>query len=341
MQNFGKVPASICAVLFVITGILALFLFNIEQTAFSARTYKQAFEKQQIYQRMPSILATALSSYVAGNQNADPFLKTMTQADWEKTIVQIMSPEELRTLTDTTVDSLFDYVNGKSDSAVLSLVPFKSNLAGPQGVEAVKLLLQAQPACTAEQLFQLGLGLLQGDVGLCNPPQQLIGAMTPLIESQLRVIVLAIPDNVSLVPAELSNIPGDPRIQLNRVRTLMKLSLIIPFLCLFGLTLFTMRNLSDWLKWTGISFMITGGISAFIALVSAPLMNVFLQGILQNRAAFLPAIFLSTFKETVGVISQQILAPVVVEGGLLTVAGIAMLLAVVYLSTRTRPVSLT
>ncbi|MFT3893836.1 MAG: hypothetical protein QM730_19575 [Anaerolineales bacterium] len=104
MQTYGKVLASICAVLFIVTGILALFLFNIEQTAFSARTYKQAFEKQQIYQRMPSILGNALASYVAGNPNADPFLKTMTQADWEKTIMVVLPPGDLRALTDTTID---------------------------------------------------------------------------------------------------------------------------------------------------------------------------------------------------------------------------------------------
>ncbi|MFT3893835.1 MAG: hypothetical protein QM730_19570 [Anaerolineales bacterium] len=182
--------------------------------------------------------------------------------------------------------------------------------------------------------------MLQGNVGLCNPPEQLMGAMTPLIESQLRVMVLAIPDNVELVPAGLSNTPADPRIQLNRVRTLMKLSLVFPLLFLFGLVLFTMREFAELMKWMGIPFIITGGISAFIALVSAPLLNVFLTNVLQNRAAFLPAIFLSTFKETVGVVSQQILAPVVVEGGLLVVVGIAMLLVVVYLSTRTRPMSL-
>ena len=43
-------------------------------------------------------------------------------------------------------------------------------------------------ACTAEQLLQLGLGLLGGDIKLCNPPEELTGLATPLIESQLQVM---------------------------------------------------------------------------------------------------------------------------------------------------------
>jgi len=334
MQTFGKILAGICAVLFIITGVMALFLFNIEQTAFSARTYKQAFEKQQIYQRMPSILGSVLSSRVAENPNADPFLKAMTQADWEKTIVLLVPPEELRALTDNSLDSVFDYLNGKTDSVAISLLPLKSHLAGAGGVEAVMQLLQAQPPCTAEQLFQLGLGLLSGNVGLCNPPEQMMGLMTPLIESQLRVMVISLPDDITLMPSALTNTPNDPRIQLNRARTLMKLSLVLPFVFLFGLVVFAPRRLVDWLKWLGVPFMITGAVSTFIALLSSPTLNLLLMGVLQNRVAFLPPVFLSTFQETVGAVSQQILAPVVVEGALLAVAGIVMLIVSLYLSYR-------
>jgi hypothetical protein len=341
MQTYGKIFAGICAVLFIITGVLALFMFNIERTAFSARTYKQAFEKQQIYQRMPSILATALAGTIAQNPNADPFLKTLTQSDWEKTISLIIPPEELKALTDGTLDSVFAYLNGNADSAVISLLPFKNHLAGPAGVEVVKQLLQVQPPCTADQLLQLGTGLLQGNVGLCNPPEQLMGLMTPLIESQLRVMVVALPDQVTLIPGTFSSTPNDPRIQLDRARTLMKLTLLLPVLFLAGLTIFTARNLTDWLKWTGVPFIITGGVSALIALLSAPTLNLLLIGIFKNRAAFIPTVFFSTLQEATGAVSQQILGPVVVEGAILFVAGIAMLLVVIYLFSREKPITLT
>ena len=62
-------------------------------------------------------------------------------------------------------------------------------------------------ACTAEQLLQLGLGLLGGDIKLCNPPEELTGLATPLIESQLQVMAVAIPDQVTLIPGAGSGAP--------------------------------------------------------------------------------------------------------------------------------------
>lgn len=341
MQTFGRIFAVICAAMFIVTGLLALFLFNIEQTAFSARTYKQAFERQQIYQRMPSILASAVTDLVADNPNADPFLKTLNQADWERTIILLIPPEELKVLADNAIDSIFDYMNGKTNSASISLLDFKTRLAGPAGVKAVKQFLLGQPSCTADQLLQLGMGLLQGNVSLCNPPQELMGLMTPLIESQLRVVVISLPDNIVLVPETLNNTSSDPRIQLDRARTLMKLTLVLPFLSLLGLTIFRARKLEDWLKWTSVPFIVTGGIGALIALIIAPTMNLFLIGILRNRAAFIPPVFVSTLQETLGAVSQQILDPVVVQGAILVILGIAMLLVAFYLSMRGKTVTLT
>jgi hypothetical protein len=121
----------------------------------------------------------------------------------------------------------------------------------------------------------------------------------------------------------------------------MKLSLILPFLFLLGIILLTMRRSEDWLKWVGVPFLLTGMIGAVIALLFAPTMNLILLRMIQNRVAFLPPVFLSTFQEAIGAVTQQILGPVVVEGGLLVVTGIAMLLAAMYLSTRGKTVTLT
>lgn len=342
MQTLGKILAGICAALFVTTGVLALFLFNVERKAFSAQTYKLAFERQQLYDKMPSVLATALTNSIARNQNADPFLKAVTQQDWEKTVTLLIPPEELKTLTDTTLDTVFDYLNGKTDSVEISLVPLKKHFVGEAGVQAVTQLLSAQPPCTAEQLFQLGMGLLSGDVGLCNPPVELMGVMTPLIESQIQGMTVAIPDNVTLVDRTLTNAPNDPRIQLNKVRGVMKVTLIFPLLFLFGLALLTARSLSSWLKWWGVPFIITGAISALIALLGSPVLSLLMQRVLQNRAPdFLQPVFLSTMQEAVGAVSQQILAPIVVEGLLLVVAGIVMILIVVYLAHREKAFAVT
>jgi flagellar basal body-associated protein FliL len=64
MDTFRKIIAGICAVLFVISAVFALFAFNIESKAFNSTTYQKAFEKQNLYERMPEILANALHTSI-------------------------------------------------------------------------------------------------------------------------------------------------------------------------------------------------------------------------------------------------------------------------------------
>src|SRR3990172_7105364 len=135
MQTLRRVLAAFCTILFIVTGVMALFLFNIERTSFSAETYKQAFEDRQLYSRMPAVLAEALTTAIRQNEDADEYLKALTASDWEAVISSLLPPEELKVLTDSTLDSTFDYLNDRSNSVVVSLVPFKLRLASPAGVQ--------------------------------------------------------------------------------------------------------------------------------------------------------------------------------------------------------------
>jgi len=336
MQTLGKILAWICAVLFVLTGVLALLLFNVERKAFSSTTYKQAFKNQKLYERMPSVLATALTTNIAENPNADPYLRDLSREDWEQTIALLLPPEELKALTDDALDSVFDYLNGKTDSASISLLPFKRHMVGDSGVEAVKSMLAAQPECTTEQLTQMGLNLITGGgLILCNPPAELIDMLTPMIETQLQFMTIGFPDEVTLIKGTQSDTTNDPRIQLNRVRVAMKLTPILPFVFLFGLAVFAVRNLVDWLKWWGVPFLITGGISALVAFFGSPVLSLVSQRALQRQASgSMPPVLLSITQEAVGTVIRQILSPVVVEGLLLVLAGGVMIIIAIYLSNR-------
>ena len=128
MQTLGKFIAGICAILFIITGVMALLLFNIERKAFSSTTYKQAFENQNLYVRMPTILADALSTVIIQNQNVPTFIKTLTITDWEAAVASMLPPQELKAITDDALDSIFDYINRRTDSVTISIIPLKSHL---------------------------------------------------------------------------------------------------------------------------------------------------------------------------------------------------------------------
>ena len=336
MQTLGKILAGICAVLFVLTGVMALFLFNIEQKAFSAKTYKQAFDNQQVYEQMPSVLATALTASIAENRNSDPYLKAISQEEWEQTIASLLPPEELKALTDDALESVFDYLNGKTDSASISLLPFKRHMVGDSGVRAVKLMLVAQPECTTDQLTQMGLNLISGGgLILCNPSAELLDMFTPMIETQLQFMTIGIPDEITLIKGTQSDTPNDPRARLNSARAFMKLTPILPLLFLFGLTIFAVRSLAGWLKWWGVPFLITGGISFIVALIGSPALNLLIQRAIQNqRTNSVPPVLVSTLRETVSVVTGQILKPVVIEGFILAMLGFVMVVVAIYLAKR-------
>lgn len=337
MGTLGKLFAAICAVLFVISAVIVLLLFNIERKAFSSETYKQAFEDQRLYERLPAMLAATLTTSIAENPNAIPLLKALTVENWQTTLTTLLPPEELKGLANNALDSTFDYLNGKTDSAVISLAPLKTHLVGESGLQVVRQFLNIQPACTLEQLSQMAQGLLGGQITLCNPPEEAMGFMAPFIQSQLQAMTAIIPDQVAFIPGTTSNTPNDPRLKLNLVRSAIRLTPFIPLLLLFGIAVFAVRTLRDWLNWWGWPLLLTGGISVLMALVGSPLIGWILQLLIQNRGTiFVPPILAASIGETTSAVARQMLAPVVAEGFILALVGLGMIIAGLFISTQIR-----
>jgi len=63
----SKTIAVIFAILFVITAVLVILLFNIERQMFSADLYKSALAEQQVYERLPGIAAELLTTSMTYN----------------------------------------------------------------------------------------------------------------------------------------------------------------------------------------------------------------------------------------------------------------------------------
>ena len=335
MGTIGKFLASICAVLFIVSSVVVLLLFNIERKAFDAATYKQAFEDQGLYQRIPTLLATTLANSISQNPNAIPLIKTLTVSDWETNISTLLPPEELKSVADNALDATFDYLNGKTDSAVISLTPLKTHLVGDSGLRVVIQFLGLQPACTPEQLSQMALGLLGGQITLCNPPAEALGLMAPFIQAQLQAMTTLIPDQVAFIPGTLSNTPNDPRLKLNTVRSAIKLTPFIPVLLLFGVTLFAVRTLRDWLLWWGWPFILTGITGALVALIGSPIIGWILQLLIQNQGTiFIPPVLAASIGETASVVARQMLAPVPIEGFILGIIGLGMVVMAMFLPKR-------
>jgi hypothetical protein len=332
--------AAICAILFVVSTVLVLLLFNIERKAFLSATYKQAFEDQRLYERMPGLLATTLTTYMAESGINLPFLQFLTIEDWQNNIALLLPPEELKLMSNNALDATFDYLNGRSNSAVISLVPVKTQLAGEPGVQLVLQILRRQPACTAEQLTQMALGLFGGQIALCNPPEQAIGLMMPFIQSQLQTITTLFPNEVILISSTAPGTPQDQRVRLNAIRSGIKLTLFLPVLLLFGIAVFGVRSLRDLFTWWGWPLLFAGGISVIVAFLGAPVIGGILRLVIQTQGAFfIPPVLAAALGETTSAVAREMLIPVIIQGLIMAAIGVGML-AVAILAPRqpTNPV---
>lgn len=336
MRQLLYILAILCTILFIIAGTATLLLYNIEQQAFDSATYKQAFENQGLYDRMPAILAAAVQGMIAQNPNAYPFLKELTLEDWQSTIASILPAEELRAVTDGALDSTFEYVNQRSDSVIITLLPIKARLAGPSGMDIVNRFLSTQPACTIEQLQTMALGFLGGNIALCNPPPEAMGLIAPFVQSQIQTVAVNFPDQITLVPATESGTPNDPRLQLHMVRSAVRFSPFFVFLLLLSIAVFAVRSIQDLLVWWGWPLAITGGASAIIALIGAPAIGLFLQFLIQTQGFIpLPALLAPSISETISAVTNQMLAPVIWQGSVMALIGGAMIVVGFLLGRKT------
>ena len=335
MRELEKTLAALCAVLFIVTGVLTLIFFNIERKAFSSSTYKQAFEDQRLYERMPELLATTLQTSIAQNPNAFPFFKELSVQDWQVTIASLLPPEELRALADGALDSAFDYLNNQSDSIVISLLPVKAQLAGPSGVNVIKEFLKTQPDCTIDQLTQMGLGLLGGNITLCNPPPEAIGLVEPLIQSQMQTITSAFPDQITVFSSPNSGTPNDPRVQLHLVRSAIHFAPFFVFLIFMAIAVFAIRTIRDLFVWWGWPLLLTGGISGLIGLIAAPIIGLMLQFLIQTQGTFfLPPILAYSIAETATAVAGQMLIPVSIQGFIIAFIGLIMVIVGMLITRR-------
>jgi hypothetical protein len=324
MENFLKFLAGIFAILFIVTTPLAFALYSMEQSVFNADFYTQALDEENMYQRLPELIADSLAS-TAGNDDAgNPLilLSNLSGEEWQQYMLALLPPDELRTMSEDTIEQLVAYLNGERDQVVFSLVSLKAYLASQEGVNAIYGMLKAQPDCTLEQLTAMAMG--QQDLVLCNPPETfLLLDLRPIYEQEIRAVVSVIPDQMTIIAA------GPDREQelqdLRFLRMLMNLSPLLPIFCLLMITIFAVRSLGDWLTWWGYPFLFVGLMSMSLTALSGPLaalgFQVFVAPVLSNS---LPTDFLGVFQDLFAAIVHNALEPTLLIAGVLALVGLIM-----------------
>ena len=338
-----KALAIVCAVLFVLTTGAALLLFNAEKRLFNAQLYISALEKQGFYEQLPALASETLaSSSEEETQNtARSFLNLVPAKDWETVLVALLPADVSRPMTEQALQSLFDYLNGKSETASLSMVKLKAHLTGPAGTEALLAILRAQPACTLDQIAQLTIGNLFGqntEFILCNPSEELLDLFQPLLQTQLQTIAATIPDNVDLTPNATD--AENPLAGLRAARAFMRFSPLLPLGLLFLVTIFAVRDLHDWLNWWGIPIFIGGVLGLVLAAAINPLFQwVFATYAKPRIPSFLATNVTDTLRDLIAAVLSGVTAPIVFQSAAFVLVGMIMILSLRLRKPATSPSS--
>jgi hypothetical protein len=267
LTGVAKFLTILFSILFVITAVLSLLLYNTGQHLFNPRLYKNALTNQNDYERLPGIISMMLTTGqtsldgIAGGMGMPPFMSNLQASDLENIITTLLPPSDLQAMTEKTIDGLFAYLNGESDSVTISLVGLKARLAGPPGTQAIQRLILFQPPCTLEELAQISgeIGSDSAGMVLCNPGEDLNNIVLPKVQEQLNAVITTIPDHATIIkpapPAAAFSNPGpfginnDPIGVLILMRMIVRLSPFLPLACLMLVTLFGVRSLKGWMRW--------------------------------------------------------------------------------------------
>jgi len=331
-----KFLAWVCAVLFVFSTALALLFFNTERRLFNADSYLRALDEQNFYAQIPTLAADVLthSGAQSGIKSPPDFLKALPAQDWEEVIRAVLPAEMSKSLTEQAVTSVFAYLNGKSETASLSLADFKTYLGGPDGVQAVVALLNAQPDCSFSQLAEMTAQTLLGQpaqIYLCKLPPEYTTIngnyiFGPLIEKGLQETAASLPDEIQLVPASASDTSA-LRV-LRALRGVMRASIWLPIILLFLITVFAVRDLQAWLRWWGTPFVAAGVVGLLIAASVNPIFSWAYSRLVQPRLPIeLPVQVNDTLHGVVSTVLSGIATPIAFESLFLLILGIVMLLA--------------
>ncbi len=196
--------------------------------------------------------------------------KNLTAKDWEVLITSLFTQDTLQTFTEESMDAAFDFLNGNADSVEIPLYLIKEPLLNEEGVDAVLAFLAAQPPCTTEDMLEMANAMTGGELVFCNPPEESIVLIKPMIEAQLKIYAERIPDTQMV----LKDIGLNTQfLEAQSVRVLMRLSPLVPLGLLMLITVLVVRSLQSWLRWWGIPMLIAGGLGLLFSLMAGPILQ--------------------------------------------------------------------
>ena len=377
LSGCSKTIAALAAILFVITALVVLLLFNVEYMLFRPDVYKDAMAEEGFYEQLPGLMAEQLRYGMAYNPCAeDPtvcegdgqppgegeggppaFFENLTDEDWQRLLSGLIPPNWLREQTESVIDQLFAMLDtGASDAGILvDMRGLKAHMLGPQGVQAILGLIRAQPRCTDEQMLQLAQ--LEIDMSTvsqlleCSPPPEFVDGLIPEIRPILEEIVGGMKDEADLLAslkgegegegegASAGDREGGMNLEtFQLVRLAIRLSPLLPLMLLLMVTLFGVRSLKGFLQWWGIPLLIVG----LIALACSSLVPLLVDwGITAYGSTLLPGgispELVGLVFDLVSFVLRSVAGLIALEAGVLAVVGFVFVIVSLFVRKRRKP----
>ena len=284
-------------------------------------------------------------SGTGGPSGMPSFFQNLTAADYQAILTILLPPADLKTMAESTLDQLFAYLNGETDTVTVSLVQLKERLAGQAGTDLIMQLINAQPACTDQELSQINSGVSEGPI-FCKPPEDTLPTLVSQFQGQLNSAVTTIPDEATIikppspgaVPSGTGPLGADPITTIRMARLIMRLSPLLPLALLLFVTLFAVRSLKSWMRWWGIPIFIAGAIALALGIAALPALNTtWSMFVIPRIPPYIPPDIAGIGQELVRSIVHALAEGIALRAAILLAIGLAAWIGSYFIKTKTEP----
>jgi len=302
-------------------------------------------ETQQIQSCFDQFNQSASSS--TDDQGGMPsFFQNLTAADYQTILTILLPPRNLQSMVESTLDQLFAYLNGETDTVTISLIRLKERLAGQAGTDLIMQLINAQPACTEQELAQMSSGTSNGGMVLCKPPEDQLATVVSQLQEQLDSAITGIPDEAVLIkPLPAGSPPpgsgpfgADPITTIRMIRLIMRLSPLLPLAFLLLVTLFGVRTLKGWMRWWGIPIFFAGILALALGIAAAPVAEqAWVTFVAPRIPPYIPTNIADIGHNLVGYLLHSLTEQIALIALILAVFGLAAWIISYFIKTKTEP----
>jgi hypothetical protein len=346
IRFLGKVIAFLLLLIFLVLLPTLLLTFNVQQAMFERDTYRRIVEDPSLYTVfLPSLLPGLVRDIEQSPdvpldaRYAGQLFSRLDKDDW-RSITTLLAPVDwIQGQIERNLDAFFTWIDAPqvAPDFRIDLTEMKRRLGGDEGHEMVQLVIESWPACSASEADTMQQVLddeadAETPLPACLPDDDALrDQLNDSLNDAVAIIAEETPD--ALYAGEVS--AGDRPLSLEErtrllnikvairvIRRVPYLVFILPLAILLLIEIIAVRSFRELFKWCGWALFVGGLLSLIMLLVltTSPLIG--WQVALRRgwvEVTMLPV--------TVGMLSLlgQIARSILLQGGIITAAGLVML----------------